>query len=140
MHDEARSGPAAAPIPLVPRGRAPRASTPWVLMYHSVADTDDDPYRVTVPPSRLERQLRWLRDRGLAGHIVFLLPTSESAGQPAPHDHASHERGAAAWKPAEDMTPVGSEKSTSCPSAVSWYMYRACDLASGKMVLPGGQP
>ncbi|MFF8831729.1 polysaccharide deacetylase family protein [Streptomyces sp. NPDC015131] len=40
----------------------------WVAMYHSVDDTtDDDPYRVTVSPDRLDRQLRWLRDHGLRG-------------------------------------------------------------------------
>jgi peptidoglycan/xylan/chitin deacetylase (PgdA/CDA1 family) len=36
-------------------------------MYHSVADTDDDPYDVTVSPARLDRQLAWLAGRGLRG-------------------------------------------------------------------------
>lgn len=36
-------------------------------MYHSVAEYTDDPYRITVTPGRLHRQLRWLRDRGLRG-------------------------------------------------------------------------
>jgi peptidoglycan/xylan/chitin deacetylase (PgdA/CDA1 family) len=40
----------------------------WVAMYHSIDDTtDDDPYHVTVSPSRLDKQLRWLRDHGLRG-------------------------------------------------------------------------
>ncbi|MFV0128539.1 polysaccharide deacetylase family protein [Streptomyces sp. HMX112] len=39
----------------------------WVAMYHSIDDPADDPYRVTVDPARLDRQLRWLRARGLRG-------------------------------------------------------------------------
>ncbi|MFJ8588589.1 polysaccharide deacetylase family protein [Streptomyces sp. NPDC093595] len=46
---------------------APRNTRPWVAMYHSIDDTTDDPYQVTVSPARLDRQLRWLRDRGLRG-------------------------------------------------------------------------
>jgi peptidoglycan/xylan/chitin deacetylase (PgdA/CDA1 family) len=40
---------------------------PPVLMYHSVAPYDQDPYRVTVRPARFEQQLRWLHRRGLRG-------------------------------------------------------------------------
>jgi peptidoglycan/xylan/chitin deacetylase (PgdA/CDA1 family) len=40
---------------------------PLVLMYHSVEAYDADPYQVTVHPRRFERQLRWLRRRGLRG-------------------------------------------------------------------------
>jgi peptidoglycan/xylan/chitin deacetylase (PgdA/CDA1 family) len=36
-------------------------------MYHSVAPYTADPHRITVAPDRFERQLRWLRDRGLRG-------------------------------------------------------------------------
>ncbi|MDT4988355.1 MAG: hypothetical protein QOI74_2449 [Micromonosporaceae bacterium] len=45
------------------------ASTPlpWVLMYHSVERYHTDPYRVTVRPDRLDRQLDWLCRRGLRG-------------------------------------------------------------------------
>ncbi|WP_093477537.1 MULTISPECIES: polysaccharide deacetylase family protein [unclassified Streptomyces] len=39
-------------------------------MYHSVGDCTDDPYRVTVTPERLDRQLHWLRRRGLRGVSV----------------------------------------------------------------------
>ncbi|QUH02664.1 polysaccharide deacetylase family protein [Saccharopolyspora erythraea] len=46
-----------------PSGRA----LPYVLMYHSVAEYAQDPYRVTVDPARFERQLRWLERRGLRG-------------------------------------------------------------------------
>jgi peptidoglycan/xylan/chitin deacetylase (PgdA/CDA1 family) len=38
-----------------------------ILMYHSVDPYTEDPYRVTVRPERFERQLRWLRRRGLRG-------------------------------------------------------------------------
>lgn len=43
------------------------APVPWIAMYHSVGDCSDDPYRVTVTPERLDRQLTWLRRRGLRG-------------------------------------------------------------------------
>ncbi|MFF3494395.1 polysaccharide deacetylase family protein [Streptomyces sp. NPDC002795] len=36
-------------------------------MYHSVDDSPDDPYNVTVTPERLRQQLSWLRSRGLRG-------------------------------------------------------------------------
>ncbi|MEV0554027.1 polysaccharide deacetylase family protein [Streptomyces sp. NPDC050597] len=46
----------------------PRPAAPlWVAMYHSVGDCSDDPYRITVSPDRLDRQLGWLRRRGLRG-------------------------------------------------------------------------
>jgi len=38
-----------------------------VLMYHSVEPYAEDPYQITVSPRRFERQLRWLRRRGLRG-------------------------------------------------------------------------
>lgn len=45
------------------------ASTPWIAMYHSVANTTpaQDPYNITVTPARLDAQLTWLRRRGLRG-------------------------------------------------------------------------
>lgn len=46
------------------------APVPWIAMYHSVGDCSDDPYRVTVTPDRLDRQLTWLRRRGLRGVSV----------------------------------------------------------------------
>jgi peptidoglycan/xylan/chitin deacetylase (PgdA/CDA1 family) len=42
-------------------------SEPPVLMYHSVAPYDRDPYHVTVHPARFEQQLHWLHRRGLRG-------------------------------------------------------------------------
>lgn len=44
-----------------------RGSLPPVLMYHSVAPYQQDPYLVTVHPARFEQQLSWLRRRGLRG-------------------------------------------------------------------------
>ncbi|WP_329064776.1 polysaccharide deacetylase family protein [Streptomyces sp. NBC_01429] len=55
----------------------------WALMYHSVADPTDDPYRVTVSPGRLERQLRWLRRRGLTGVSMDELLRARAAGRGA---------------------------------------------------------
>ncbi|HTI74480.1 MAG TPA: polysaccharide deacetylase family protein [Mycobacterium sp.] len=40
---------------------------PLVLMYHSIAEYDEDPFEVTLTPQRFERQMRWLRSRGLRG-------------------------------------------------------------------------
>lgn len=40
---------------------------PLILMYHSVEPYDIDPYQVTVRPQRFDRQLRWLRRRGMRG-------------------------------------------------------------------------
>ena len=52
-------------------------------MYHSVGDCSHDPYRVTVSPRRLDRQLGWLRRRGLRGVGVreLLAARARGAGQ-----------------------------------------------------------
>lgn len=51
---------------------------PWVLMYHSVADVQADPFNVTVTPAQFERQMRWLRQRKLQAMCVKdLLDASE---------------------------------------------------------------
>ncbi|MEV6422858.1 polysaccharide deacetylase family protein [Streptomyces sp. NPDC051662] len=55
----------------------------WAAMYHSVADPTDDPYRVTVSPDRLERQLRWLRRRGLTGVSMDRLLRARAGGRGA---------------------------------------------------------
>ncbi|MET7458110.1 polysaccharide deacetylase family protein [Streptomyces sp. NPDC005574] len=49
-------------------------------MYHSVGDRSDDPYRVTVTPDRLDRQLGWLARRGLRGVSVADLLAARAAG------------------------------------------------------------
>ncbi|OBF40817.1 polysaccharide deacetylase [Mycobacterium sp. ACS1612] len=43
------------------------ATIPLVLMFHSVSPHDEDPFMVTITPQRFERQMRWLRNRGLRG-------------------------------------------------------------------------
>ncbi|MFP8883966.1 polysaccharide deacetylase family protein [Streptomyces mangrovi] len=52
-------------------------------MYHSVAEHTEDPYNVTVSPGRLDRQLRWLRRRGLRGVGVGELLRERAAGRGA---------------------------------------------------------
>ncbi|GGW79344.1 polysaccharide deacetylase family protein [Streptomyces lomondensis] len=74
----------AAPVDSVDTGRlpAPRPGpAPWVAMYHSVGDCSDDPYRITVTPARLGRQLAWLRRRGLRGVSVAELLAARARGE-----------------------------------------------------------
>ncbi|MEV5433853.1 polysaccharide deacetylase family protein [Streptomyces sp. NPDC052701] len=81
MSVSADRGPRTAPAPAAPpRGSGP---PPWVAMYHSVGDCSQDPYRVTVSPRRLDRQLGWLRRRGLRGVGVreLLAARARGAGQ-----------------------------------------------------------
>lgn len=40
---------------------------PLVFMYHSIANDDEDPCQVSMTPQRFERQMRWMRARGLRG-------------------------------------------------------------------------
>ncbi|MEV2212710.1 polysaccharide deacetylase family protein [Streptomyces sp. NPDC050997] len=54
---------------------------PWVAMYHSVGDCSDDPYRITVTPERLDRQLAWLRRRGLRGVCLRELFAARARGE-----------------------------------------------------------
>ncbi|MEU9476669.1 polysaccharide deacetylase family protein [Streptomyces sp. NPDC048191] len=63
------------------RGPAGTGPVPWIAMYHSVGDCSDDPYRITVAPARLERQLRWLRRRGLRGVSVAELLAARARGE-----------------------------------------------------------
>ncbi|MEV7416913.1 polysaccharide deacetylase family protein [Streptomyces sp. NPDC089919] len=77
---------AARPVPPARSkpARAPR--TPWVLMYHSVAEFTDpaeDPYGITVTPQALEAQLLWLRAQGLRGVSVAELRAARAAGRGA---------------------------------------------------------
>ncbi|MEU6320384.1 polysaccharide deacetylase family protein [Streptomyces sp. NPDC047009] len=50
-------------------------------MYHSVSACTDDPYRITVSPHRLDRQLGWLRARGLTGVSVGRLLAAQCEGR-----------------------------------------------------------
>ncbi|MFI2374281.1 polysaccharide deacetylase family protein [Streptomyces sp. NPDC018964] len=74
----------AAPVDSVAAGRpsAPRPGpVPWVAMYHSVGDCSDDPYRITVTPGRLGRQLAWLCRQGLRGVSVAELLAARARGE-----------------------------------------------------------
>lgn len=57
------------------------AAMPLVLMYHSVAVYDEDPYEVTISPQRFERHMRWLRSRGLRGVSLADLLTARAEGR-----------------------------------------------------------
>ncbi|MFF5957459.1 polysaccharide deacetylase family protein [Streptomyces luteogriseus] len=53
----------------------------FVTMYHSVGDPTDDPYRITVTPERLDRQLGWFRRRGLRGVSMAELLAARARGE-----------------------------------------------------------
>jgi peptidoglycan/xylan/chitin deacetylase (PgdA/CDA1 family) len=55
-----------------------RQPQPIVLMYHSVAPYEHDPYRVTVSPYRFGQQMRWLERRGLRGVSIAELLDARS--------------------------------------------------------------
>ncbi|WP_234347900.1 polysaccharide deacetylase family protein [Streptomyces specialis] len=59
----------------------PGLSPVWLLMYHSVSYTTPDPYRITVTPDRLHRQLAWLRRNRLRGVSVGELLRARAAGR-----------------------------------------------------------
>ncbi|MEU8774719.1 polysaccharide deacetylase family protein [Streptomyces sp. NPDC048606] len=70
--------------PAAVAGPARRTASPWVLMYHSVAEFTDpaeDPYGITVTPAALEAQLLWLRSRKLRGVSVGELLRARAAGR-----------------------------------------------------------
>lgn len=80
MSADTETAPARAAAP------AGRAASPWVLMYHSVAEFTDpaeDPYGITVTPRALEAQLLWLRSRRLRGVSVGELLRARAAGRGA---------------------------------------------------------
>lgn len=58
-----------------------RTPAPWVAMYHSVGDCSEDPYRITVTPERLEKQLMWLRRQGLRGVSMSRLLAARARGE-----------------------------------------------------------
>jgi peptidoglycan/xylan/chitin deacetylase (PgdA/CDA1 family) len=49
-------------------------------MYHSVAEYSHDPYQLTVTPATFERQLRWLRRRGLRGVCLTEMLAARAQG------------------------------------------------------------
>ncbi|MFF9405728.1 polysaccharide deacetylase family protein [Streptomyces anandii] len=69
------------PVAALVAGSVRRAApVPRVAMYHSVGDCSEDPYRITVTPERLGRQLAWLRRRGLRGVPVRELLAARARG------------------------------------------------------------
>jgi peptidoglycan/xylan/chitin deacetylase (PgdA/CDA1 family) len=56
---------------------------PLVLMYHSVEAYTRDPHEITVAPQRFDRQMRWLRHRGLRGTSVRELLRARRNGRGA---------------------------------------------------------
>ncbi|WP_329490111.1 polysaccharide deacetylase family protein [Kitasatospora sp. NBC_01246] len=66
-----------------PATRAPaqEATSPWILMYHSVAVEEDDPYQLTVSPERFAEQIAWLHRRGRRGVSVRELMRARAAGR-----------------------------------------------------------
>ncbi|MFD8393354.1 polysaccharide deacetylase family protein [Streptomyces sp. NPDC059680] len=63
------------------RQRRKRGPAAWIAMYHSVSDHPEDPYDITVSPARLDRQLAWLRRRGLRGVSVRELLAARARGE-----------------------------------------------------------
>ncbi|WP_084718660.1 polysaccharide deacetylase family protein [Streptacidiphilus carbonis] len=57
------------------------AQAPWALMYHSVDEYTEDPYRVTVTPARFARQMAWLHSCGLRGVGLGELLRAQAAGR-----------------------------------------------------------
>lgn len=57
------------------------ATIPLVFMYHSVGPYDEDPFEVTMTPRRFEKQMRWLRRRGLRGVAMGELLDAVAEGQ-----------------------------------------------------------
>ncbi|MFE2723489.1 polysaccharide deacetylase family protein [Kitasatospora sp. NPDC059327] len=76
------------PEALLPRSRrpaawapAPQSTSPWILMYHSVAVEEDDPYQLTVSPERFAEQIAWLHRRGQRGVSVRELMRARAGGR-----------------------------------------------------------
>ncbi|MEY9944193.1 polysaccharide deacetylase family protein [Kitasatospora sp. GAS1066B] len=58
-----------------------RSGRPWILMYHSVAEEEEDPYLLTVSPARFAAQMRWLAVRGWRGVSMRELLAARAAGR-----------------------------------------------------------
>ncbi|MFH9350164.1 polysaccharide deacetylase family protein [Kitasatospora sp. NPDC017646] len=59
----------------------PGSSSPWILMYHSVAVEEEDPYQLTVSPERFAEQIAWLHRRGQRGVSVRELMRARAHGR-----------------------------------------------------------
>ncbi|KQV03266.1 MULTISPECIES: lipid II flippase MurJ [unclassified Kitasatospora] len=55
-------------------------SAPWILMYHSVAEEEEDPYLLTVSPERFAAQMAWLHRTGRRGVSVRELLRARAEG------------------------------------------------------------
>ncbi|MER8187087.1 polysaccharide deacetylase family protein [Kitasatospora sp. NPDC094015] len=69
--------------PLLPAQSAGAGPAPWILMYHSVADEEEDPYLLTVSPQRFAAQMDWLHRTGRRGVSVRELLRARRAGRAA---------------------------------------------------------
>jgi peptidoglycan/xylan/chitin deacetylase (PgdA/CDA1 family) len=58
----------------------PGRGMPAILMYHSIAPYEDDPYDITVRPQRFDQQMRWLRRAGRRGTSVGQLLEAHRRG------------------------------------------------------------
>ncbi|MFE2105815.1 polysaccharide deacetylase family protein [Kitasatospora sp. NPDC059463] len=78
-----RRPPARLPGSRRPLPEAPVTGTtsPWILMYHSVAVEKEDPYQLTVSPERFAEQIAWLHRRGRRGVSVRELMRARAAGR-----------------------------------------------------------
>lgn len=56
-------------------------TAPWILMYHSVADEEEDPYLLTVSPERFNAQMDWLHRTGRRGVCIRDLLRARAAGR-----------------------------------------------------------
>ncbi|MFE7634409.1 MULTISPECIES: polysaccharide deacetylase family protein [unclassified Kitasatospora] len=59
----------------------PGSASPWILMYHSVAVEQEDPYRLTVSPERFAEQIGWLYRSGRRGVSVRELMRAHALGR-----------------------------------------------------------
>jgi peptidoglycan/xylan/chitin deacetylase (PgdA/CDA1 family) len=55
---------------------------PMILMYHGVAEVDEDPNQLCVTPRRFAEQMTWLERRGLRGVGIGALVDAMRAGRP----------------------------------------------------------
>ncbi|MEV6212487.1 polysaccharide deacetylase family protein [Kitasatospora sp. NPDC051914] len=66
--------------PTVPVQADAARTAPWILMYHSIAYEDHDPYLLTVSPERFAAQMAWLARSGRRGVSVRELLRARAAG------------------------------------------------------------
>ncbi|KJK54893.1 polysaccharide deacetylase family protein [Saccharothrix sp. ST-888] len=67
--------------PRLPAQAKGSRAAPWILMYHSVADEEEDPYLLTVSPERFAAQMAWLSRTGRRGVSIRELLRATAAGR-----------------------------------------------------------